>query len=331
MRRTATIAAILLAGSPSAAQVAVPAQPAPPPARQQRPRPPEASIPGLEDTDFTVRRAPLRREGTFLLRQRGSMVRLPGGERAIIFHPDQTGRAERPMLLIPCANLERMEQIAADRPTPPVFDISGQVFAYRGVNYLLPTAFPMVQPGPGTPPPSPAGTEPPGEPAGTPAPPAGGAPATDTDIPVQDLIRQLEGQRERPRTIDAGLPAPPVRTGESHRQGAAGSPGAAAATDGSRPPIAEGRVITRRRARMVREGGGWALAFDSGPEGDRSLDRPMLVAPCLNLERMEAWAASRGDAMQLEVSGHILAYEGRNSVIPTMFRVYPASDLEPRQ
>ena len=269
------------------------------------------SIPGLEDTDFRLRPAPLRREGSFILRQRGSMIRLPGGERAFVFHRDAQGRAERPMVLLPCLMLQGMEQIARERGADTAFLLTGQVYAYHGVNYLLPTASPVVgtnspehepTPKPESPP------QPPPEPERPASPPA--------DPAVQDLIRGLEQQRHRPRTLGAppSAPAPPAPAAES------------------RDLLAEGSALSRRRGRLVRlSNGEWAFAMDNAPADQTAGDRVIVLSPCLNLERLEYWEAQVGDGATLLLSGRIYQYQGRNHLIPTMHQVVTAGELSPRQ
>lgn len=308
--------------SPAERPAPIPIQPSGTPGS----KPAESSIPGLEDADFKVHPASLRREGTFFSGKRGSLVRLTGpglsGERVFVFHADEKGKSERPMVLLPCTELQRMEQILADRTEPVAFLLFGQVFAYRGVNYLLPTAARMQQarladtPAPDTPP---------------------VAPTPDAADPsVQSLIKQLESQRDRPHTIEPGVPLAPASDPTPAPTGATGSPKPPGETSSHVMP--EGKTVLRRRARMVHAAGAaggvgsqWDVVFDSGPQGDPDFDRPMNLVPCLTLQRMEAWAASRGDGVSLEISGQVLSYQGRNYLIPTMFRVYPTGELEPRQ
>src|SRR5262249_32603220 len=138
---------------------------------------------------FRVAAAPLRSEGTFLVEQRGTVIKLGTGERVVVFHADKSGKRERPMVLLACQKLQQMEQMATDRGETPVFVVSGQVFAYQNVNYLLPTLARMVAEAPagagagggaGGP-----GTSPPKNPAAEPG--------------VQELIKELEAQREAGR------------------------------------------------------------------------------------------------------------------------------------
>ena len=253
------------------------------------PRVPSGTLPGLEARDLLVGASGLRAEGTFLVERRGSMIRLGRGERVFVFHATDKGKRERPMVLLACQLLQQMEQMAEGAPT--VFVVTGQVFVYGGVNYLLPTL--ARQGGQAAP-----------EETASPVKPTESAPG------VQELIRQLEAQREQPR-------GPEARPAEAQ-------PG-----PGTSAMVAEGQSVARRRGRLVRAPeGAWALAFDSGAAGDTKVDRPMILSPCLNLQRMEAWAMRGGDATSFEVSGRVLAYQGRNYLIPTMFQVCPVSELE---
>lgn len=270
------------------------------PAKTAKPETRDA-IPGLTDDELRVSAASLRAEGTFLVEKRASMIRLPTGQRVAVFHKDEKGVRERPMVLVPCQRLGQMEQLAEGREESPVFVLTGQVFVYRGVNYLLPTASRAVS---GETLERPKGAEP----AATPE--AAGL----SDPGVQDLINQLEMQREAQRGPQTASDPEP------------------AAGESDTPISPEGQAIVRRRGRLVRTGDGeWALAFDTGSAAGAKAERPMVLSPCLNLQRMEMWAMQRGDATSFEVSGRTLVYGGKNHLIATMFQVYPPSELEARQ
>jgi hypothetical protein len=319
LARMLTLAALLLLTAPLNAQdhPDPPARPAPRPISPSAapPRPADDSIPGLEDADFRITPAPLRREGSFITRQRASVVRLPSGDKAAVFHKDAQGRAERPMVLLPCLTLQGMEQTIANRDEETAFLLTGQVFAYRGVNYLLPTAAPTASVSdapkqeavqPATPPAQP--DKPAVKPTDKPA-----------DLGVQELIRDLEAQRDRPRTLgEAPQPAPPPTP-------------AASPSD----LLAEGTNISLRRGRIVRlSRGDWAFAFDNAPTGEAASDRALILNPCLNLQRLESWAAQLGDGASLVMSGRIYQYQGRNHIIPTMYQVTGvggSGELSPRQ
>ena len=84
-------------------------------------------------------RPKLRREGEFIPLRRGRLIRAPSGDHMLfVFEADAKQAQEPPMVLMPCGALESMEREVAARGDRLVFRISGQVFTYRGANYLLP-------------------------------------------------------------------------------------------------------------------------------------------------------------------------------------------------
>lgn len=86
------------------------------------------------------REAPLP-EHELITWRRGRLGRDAGGAWVLVFESDARGLADPPMILMPCTLLERMTaQADRDRMRPPVL-LSGRVFAFRGRNYLLPTAY----------------------------------------------------------------------------------------------------------------------------------------------------------------------------------------------
>ncbi|MDX1682226.1 MAG: hypothetical protein R3336_03805 [Phycisphaeraceae bacterium] len=81
-----------------------------------------------------------RPEGTFVLNRRGRMVDAPDSQwHAFVFDADSAEGPEPPMVLMPCRTLARMEALVGDAGSDQPLEVSGKVFLYRGVNYLLPT------------------------------------------------------------------------------------------------------------------------------------------------------------------------------------------------
>lgn len=254
----------------------------------------------------------LVRQGTFLLSRRGTVSKLPDGEVLLTFDPDEHGAAERPMPLLPNTNLQNLERIA-DRADPTArFNISGQVMAFKGRNYLL-----MDRPAEivraAAPVPKPA------EPKADEPKPAGNGNADPTG-----MINKLEGAaRER----DAARPVLAVP-----------DPGAAPAhvagpTIPTVPPeklLREGSMITSRRGRMIRQpDGDWALTFDADAAGKS--EPALLLLPCMNLQAMERVAERGGEAATMSVSGIVTTYKSRNYLLPTMYMVNRPSDIVPGQ
>lgn len=84
----------------------------------------------------------LRREGESIPLRRGRLVRSPiDSQMLFAFEADGRTSAEAPLILMPCSALENMERHVAERGDQLVFLVSGQVFTYRGANYLLPSVW----------------------------------------------------------------------------------------------------------------------------------------------------------------------------------------------
>lgn len=83
---------------------------------------------------------PLVREGEFIVNRRGRLIQSPeSGHRLFVFEADARPTPELPMVLQACQLLQTMEDTVDRRGETTVFILSGQVHAYRGANYLLPT------------------------------------------------------------------------------------------------------------------------------------------------------------------------------------------------
>ncbi len=88
-----------------------------------------------------------RREGDYLIQRVGRVV-LTGsvamGTVLFTFDADSTHADETPVVLMPCKLREELEDVIRDAPTPQTFAVSGRVYAYRGINHVLPTAYRTV-------------------------------------------------------------------------------------------------------------------------------------------------------------------------------------------
>ena len=65
--------------------------------------------------------------------------------------------------------------------------------------------------------------------------------------------------------------------------------------------------------------GTWWFTFDADSSG--LSDPPMVILPCLLLERMERYAARTGARTAMLLSGRVYVYEDRNYILPTMFQI----------
>ena len=255
-------------------------------------------------------------EGTFIIARPGRLVPAPNDR--VIFVPDHEHRlpGEGPMLLLPSASLERLEQVWANQPVV----VSGEVFQYRGRPHLLVSdstigAFDVPdQPAPSeTPDPESADEQPAAE---TPA-------ATLEDDPeVQALLDELRSDvvaTQDPRSIE--------RLNDPRR----GSDALETAPPALAPGIREGAILIRRAARLVRAtDGAWSAVFDNDdPASPDAIELTLL--PSLLSERMENAAIALGPETRFTISGRITIHHGRAYILPTFYQRTRPGEIEPWQ
>ncbi len=223
----------------------------------------------------------LLRDGSYLLQIKGSLRRSDDGW--VFRAPGAGGASTTDLIVLPCTLLGNLEQLVASMaPDEIVFELSGQVFAYRGRNYLLPTHAPRL-----------AGY--------VPQPPQPHRePASDGDS-AEQILDQLE------RSVGP-VPRPASAAGTT--------PGATE----PRKLLAPGTVLLWRRGWMVREpGGSWSFVFHA--DATAEADPPMTLLPCLLLEDMEQHAQRSPDRPAMVVSGRVLRYHARNYLLATSFQI----------
>lgn len=99
-----------------------------------------ASDPLLLGLDTDQPLAELKEEGQFIIARTGRLIRSADGSHALfVLDSDGPGAPEPPMILQACKLLETMEKTVQQLGEDVPFVITGQVFTYRGANYLLPT------------------------------------------------------------------------------------------------------------------------------------------------------------------------------------------------
>lgn len=99
-----------------------------------------ASDPLLLGLDTDQPLAELKEEGQFIIARTGRLIRSADGSHALfVLDADKPGAPEPPMILQACKLLETMEKTVQQLGEDVPFVITGQVFTYRGANYLLPT------------------------------------------------------------------------------------------------------------------------------------------------------------------------------------------------
>ena len=297
-----------------AGQVATPtASPVVPPAQSSSPVP---------ATDLGGYRLPLLREGSVLSRVEGDLTQDPD-EKLWLFRPTkpESGGLRREFVLMPSPTLEDMLQTIRVSAVPVEFEMTGRVFIYRGRNFLLPELAPPIvrfDARAGATPAAKAETQvaPSGEAKFVPPTGKTNAGASDDaaeddaaeDAAVEDIEKRLEERIGR---------APTRRIPES--PSAANAEAKRNATTTASAPIASGERLTLRRGRLLRDpqAGSWRFVPEQFTgNGDGSME----ILPCLLLEQLER-AARESDAPPVTLmSGTVLAFEGRNFLLPTSFR-----------
>jgi len=325
-----------------------------PTVRPNQPGQTRAVGPGVEpalvasfDPAIGVRR-PLVPEGTFLANRRGRIAIARTGEHVFIFDRDAEGRAEPPMVVAPGTHLTALETMTGQLPPNARYVVSGQVFVYANVNYLVLAAPPLLElpptttsiPAGQTQSTTPSQQDPRSQQTDQPVPTTE-TPTATASPEAESLIAELEaavGPARRP--LDAPTTSPSATTPPTSTPGAVQPPSTAvtgtanAITAAGLPPtqrlLPEGTLLASRRGRLVRsDQGQWVFAFDAGASqgsAPATRDRPLIILPCLVLQDMERNAHRLGDSAAMTVSGRVYLYAGRNYLLPTMFRVDRLND-----
>lgn len=299
----------------------------------------ESALIATFDPSIGVRR-PLVPEGTFLANRRGRVAVARTGEHVFIFDRDAEGRSEPPMVIAPGTHLTALENMTGQLPASARYIVSGQVFVYSNVNYLVLSAPPLLELPPVSPPtasPTSPGLQPEAQdktdddrsaavaPASPPSSPASSSPEAEALIAelesaVGPARRPLDSQIATPSATSAPDGVPPAS-----RVISGGSQSLATGLATSERLLPEGALLASRRGRLVRsDQGQWVFAFDAGTSAGSApavRDRPLVVLPCLALQDMERNAHRLGDSVAMTVSGRVYLYAGRNYIMPTMFRI----------
>ncbi|MGP1345329.1 MAG: hypothetical protein ACTS3F_01495 [Phycisphaerales bacterium] len=261
-------------------------------------------------------------EGMLLVERRGRVHRLATGRAVFVFDADASGQADPPMFLMPSVRTMQLERLIEERGAATTVRLTGAVTAYKGWNYLRVSNFQVLQAVPegmggtggagGTADGWDGAGADGGEEAGAESEAGGGAPDVLApefgEIPVRtpdgsersvgDVLAELESRGPD----ETGFAPPPVVEIED-----------------ARGVLAEGRVLVSRRGRILpHPGGGLQFEFDNGPEDPPGLDQPLILLPCLMLERIEE-AVSQRRSGGVTLSGQVFGYGDHAFLLPTMF------------
>lgn len=283
----------------------------------------------------------LRREGEAVRRRDGQLM--PTNERGyavFILEADPESGDDQPvaMVLAPCIALESMEAMVEAQGDDLRFTITGEVHAYRGVNFLLPTAQPIPwlvdqqenedeivsdQ----------------GEDAGDAAQAQSEDTTEDTTEDATDEPEDEDGPGSRAPSADEVLNQllqqriePPVENGLNASSGSGGA-GVYEGQDiinealvGLDPdqPMAElkpeGDFIIARTGRLVRSGNGTHALFVLDADSQAAPEPPLIMQACRLLEQMESIVMEQGDDVPFVITGQVYVYRGANYLLPTIVR-----------
>jgi len=305
-----------------------------------QPLPVRPVVPGTVREELGMDRSPaLLREGAFVSSARGVLAKGKSGRWYVVFDEDARGRKMPPMVVLPSQYLAAMERIASrmngDEAARARILVTGQVMAYQGHNYLLPTAPPILettitptapqapiaeqaeearQPAAAQPDAAQPDAEQPAAPTDAPAP-ANPEPATADGPSIEQIIGDLD-RALGTRRVTNPTTAADREAGFTEAAATGGTPA------GTRPA----GFMTGRRGRVMRMGGGEAVfVVDSGTASEVA-EPPMTLLPCTNLSMIEALAERMGESATFTISGQVTVYQGRNYLLATTCTVNRKSD-----
>ncbi len=265
----------------------------------------------------------LFREGDFIVNQAGQLYNDPDERFTVLrfLNLDAQGQiVGGPIVVLQqCPWLERLEEDAARHAEAgdeaPIYEVSGQVHVYRGVNYLLVTKAVPVSAGWGQ--------------AMAEAEPEGGMPGANVggDGSADSVEQRLDALRaDQPDWTELGeqVVAPIMRgTGELTGGGPAMAPASAPDREAGEEtdPLITGDTISTRRGRLIRTGQGGAALFVFEADSADANEPPVILYPCRLLEQMEDYVAERGDTAIFELSGQVYTYRSHTFLLPTLMRL----------
>ena len=258
-------------------------------------------------SELLIKRVHLLREGSYVIDAQGRLE--PDAADLLWTFTPTAAASDRAMsnaelILLPCSLLAETQRLARSlQERGVIFELTGQVTAYKGRNFLLLTSAPRLvgyeattaarqedQPDPGA-----------GDAGGD------GAGAQSADEAEQQLQRALSGLGQ---AAAAGAPDPETRSDADR----------AAAEASAQDSQSEGTILASRRGTIARDAGGaWVFSFDADAEG--VADPPLVLLPCLQLERIESYARLMGAHAPVLLSGRVHRYEGRGYILPTAFSI----------
>ena len=271
----------------------------------------ETTSPADDVSDVRPGQRVLLREGSQIVEARGIM-RLDDETNwwEFVLEPQApayivSGMPDEPleMLLLPCALVDEMQRIVTSMTDREItFEITGEVYNYHDYNYLLPTHAPRL-----------AAFDERTDSSADQDNPDDDTETTDGDggDSAEDILRNLDaaiGPVSRSVTRSTTDTLPTARS---------------AAALAAEELVREGEMVIDRRGRMMRAPtGAWMFIFDADAQGEA--DPPMILLPCLLVEKMEEHATVGGSnaiGSAMIITGPVYLYGDQNYVLPTAFRI----------
>ena len=283
----------------------------------------------------------LRREGEAIRKRDGRL--LPTADRGyavFILDPNTEAGETQPlaMVLAPCMALEAMERMQEDRGERLRFTLTGEVHAYRGVNYLLPTAQPKpwliaeeteVTPPAGEALDTASEAQPGTADAGTTTDPKADNPSDKPDddaaTPTADeVLAELLRQRDSlsNKTASDKNDAQPLQLDAPIAEGMLTDP-LLLGLDPDRPQAElkiEGDFLIARTGRLIRTSDGAHALFVLDADQQGAPEPPLIMQACKLLETMEKTVREQGDDIPFVITGQVFVYRGANYLLPTIVK-----------
>jgi len=244
----------------------------------------------------------LLREGSVLVKARGTVDRDPAtGWWQFTVRQEVDARVKQTLGLLPCSLLDEMVRVEESLPgREVVFELTGEIFVYRGHNFLLPTIAPQLIEYSSANDAKLQATEDAGD-ESVDATPVDTESSSDS---VEDIIGDLESavgglaRSAMPTVDEADAPGP----GEFNTL------------------VREQTMLLSRRGQVTRTtSGAWLFVFDADSQG--LSDPPMILMPCLLLEHLEQRVWRSGASVPVLISGRTYIFDNRNYLLPTAFQI----------
>lgn len=268
---------------------------------RNRPISPTEAEQGVEIVAALEPLPPLVREGAYLTAVAGKMsldttVGFWVFDPVVDEAPGSPIAAPARFIVLPCAKLSEMQRAIEATELDVIFKMTGRVFVFEDVNYLLPLTVPIL---------AHYETPPTVDRSDSPNPPDA-PPVNPGDVSVEELIANIRREVPAARSLAHAVAEDAESTTDT--------------AEGSARLRREGTIILSRRGHVVRTAGGaWRFVFTTDATG--LSDPPMTLLPCLLLERLGSEVSKRGGSPTLLMSGEVQTYLGHNYLVPTFYEV----------